>query len=256
MFTKENPCSSPEDLERFASWWSMYTGIDREFFETDLDIMRDDVFKGERAIRNAQKDPTMLTRDDRAKIGVLQEALVLKKAKLVEVECAHPMIQPEMILLVPRVEGFAFSTNYLVITTETLYGRDHRKSDAPWCEIGRQEITITSNICTGIVGRRSLAVHWTNVNGNKTVTIFEKNKLSVPAPQIQADGRRGCMGVTVTNIMNDSNAKGRLDMAIAVILRFTEHPLVSGVPDGLGMGDFPAVPDDQVPEFYLKSFPR
>jgi hypothetical protein len=255
MFTKANPCASDEDLQAFFVWWQQFTGINGEQFMQELAELREFVQSSELTIQAAAESGRFLSlsENERRAIGILQHHLVPKRAQLLEKERSNPYVQPEMILAVPGAHGFWFGPHEFGFETECLYGRDARVNYSPWCMLGRLQIWFRSEMSDG---KLVLKTNWKNLDGGHFVTTSQSSLVSVvPAPQVDAGGTRGCMGDVTPGFVVKGRASGRIDAIVSSLIRYTEcpHPHAE---KGRGMGNFPPVPDTEVPEFYLRAFPR
>lgn len=239
MFTLKNPCTSEEDLRLFTTWWEYATRRKISDSSDRLEELREKVRNSENEVSTARAWPFM-SRPERARIGRVQEDLVHLRGELLELESAHPHAQPHLILSLPGIEGFVCSDNKLNVHTSVLYGRDHRSTTAPWCRIGRFEIRIV--VQKGTIQE----IFWSNRNGIRSMG---EGKPMVPAPQVDVRGLANCLGDIAKGYISRGFESGRVDMAIAAILRYTEQPLFS-LPHGSGMGTFPPVPIEEVPAFY------
>ncbi len=249
MFTRENPCTG-NDLLKFRSWWETVTKLNALEFEKLVDSLRLEIVEYESQIQEAFRRLAFLSTDERATIGRIQTKIIPARVRLAEMEAGLPNKQPEMILYIERVQGFELKADQLLIKTSCLYGRDFRSPQAPWCRIGHFEISIDAN------GRLHSAVRvnirWRNLDKNARL---DSSMDTYPAPQVDASGYRNCMGDLAHQHIYDGFSNGQIYKVIGTIIRYTEQPK-HGMVIGTGMGEFPTVPESDVPEFYLKAFPR
>ena len=249
MFTKQNPCTARNDLKLFCDWWEMATNTSFADHDRKLVALRNEVNRGTEEVAIARTWRGSLSFAVRKTIGRTQEGLIPKRVQLLDLERAHPLVQPDMILAVPGVAGFKLRGSAIEVRTNCLYGRDFRLAESPWCRLGHFDFTL-SVMKHGVV--RQVHIHWSNRDGGRTV--LDQTK-PVPAPQVDYGGTRGCMGDDARLRMNQGLAYGRIDSYISTLIRYTEQPHPN-LANGYGMGSFPAVNDAEVPRYYLNTFPR
>lgn len=248
------PWQTAEEIERYVKWWGGFTGRSPSLCLREIHAAREQVSELQTEVSASLAMRAALSREERQNVGRRQQLLKIKKKALAKLEVQNPYAQPQIILAIPRVESFELAAHIkdaIVFKTQCLYGRDLRSKTSPWCKIGRVSCMIISQVM-GASQHRSYSYQWTNLDGNQKMS---RESMPVPSPQVRADGTQSCLGQVARDFVTDAMHTGNVPKLIATLVRFTESA-DTRLAEGFGMGEFERVPDDEVPEFYLKSFPR
>lgn len=230
----------------FVAFWEIVTGKNHQMHKNSVLHARQELEECEakaRSVPSGILKPFFIPAEERREIGAAQEKIPVLRAQIEDGERAQCENLVHSILTIPRVLAFECTRSELSVWTDTLYGLD--PSSRQWVRIGRFKIMYTPS--WEKPGKEQAKFDelffWHNYDGASFI-----HKDLVPAPQVDSNGRRFCLGTAKAKLQSALHS-GRLDLLVTTLVRYTECPHPSHM-----FGLFAPVSRSEVPEWYTVHF--